>query len=125
MAANTLSDVVKSVLDGETSDEAYLRLYGSQMKPCTFRRVFAAVGRKEDTTEVSADDVNRIKGYVAEGMNVDEAFKAHCPDFVGPGEFANAFAKEMKARKAAAELKASKTSKKSQESAPAVESATK
>ena len=38
----------------------------------------------------------------AEKMTVDEAFKAHEPNYVGPGEFLTVYSREMKERKKAA-----------------------
>jgi hypothetical protein len=94
--------LITSVKPGEDYDQAYARLYGSQMRPCTFRRVFAAIQSGATTTEVDEAAATKIKGYVTEGMSVDEAFVAHCPEFVGPGEFVRAYDKEMKARRNAA-----------------------
>ena len=99
MAKDSLKEVIKTVHDGEDADQAYARLYGHQMRPCTFRRVFAAIQSKNETTEVDAETLVKIRSYVDEKMNVDEAFSSHCPDFVSPGQFSVAFEKELKARK--------------------------
>lgn len=99
MAKNSLSEMIKTIQDDEDGDQAYGRLFGHQMRPCTFRRVFTAIQSGQGTTEVDAETAAKIKVYVDEKMNVDEAFKSHCPEFIGPGEFSVAFDKEKKARK--------------------------
>jgi len=100
MAAKQLSDVVKEVLDGEDSDAAYARLYADQCKPCDFRRWFAQVTKDKTSVEVSKEMLESLQSYINEKMTVDEAFKAHEPNYVGPGEFLTAYSREMKARKA-------------------------
>jgi len=102
MAAKQLSEVVKDVLDGEDSDTAYARLYADQVKPCDFRRWFAQVSRDETSVEVSKEMLEYLKTYIAEKMTVEEAFKAHEPNYVGPGEFLTVYSREMKERKKAA-----------------------
>lgn len=99
VAKNSLKEVIRSIQDNEDADQAYARLFGHQMRPCTFRRVFAVLQGGEETTEVDAETATKIKGYISEKLNVDEAFQSHCPDFVSPGEFSVAFEKEKKARK--------------------------
>jgi len=99
MAAKQVSEAVASVLEGEDSDVAYARLFGAQVKPCDFRRWFTQVSRDGTSSEVDAETIEALTLYVGEKMTVEEAFKAHVPDFVGPGEFLTAYSKEMKARK--------------------------
>jgi hypothetical protein len=99
MAAKQLSEVVKDVLDGEDSDTAYARLYADQVKPCDFRRWFAQVSRDKTSPEVSKEMLKSLETYIAEKMTVDEAFKAHEPNYIGPGEFLTAYVREMKTRK--------------------------
>jgi len=106
MAANTLSELIKTVRDGEDGDEAYRRLYADQVKPCDFRRWFATVQRDKTTNETDDATIEAIKEYLELGMIVDEAFKDFCPDYVGPGEFHMAYEKEIRSRKAAAALPA-------------------
>ena len=100
MAANTLSELIKTVRDGEDGDEAYRRLYADQVKPCDFRRWFSTVQRDGTTVETDEDTVDMIKQYIAEKMVVDEAFTDFVPDYVGPGEFSVAYDKEIRSRKA-------------------------
>ncbi len=99
MAANTLSEVMKTVQDGEDGDAAYRRLYGHQTRPCDFRRWFSAVQQNKACQEISEELNTQIAGYIQEGMLVEEAFRQHCPDFVGPGEFSVAYDKELNSRK--------------------------
>lgn len=101
MAANTLSELIKTVRDGEDGDEAYRRLYADQVMPCDFRRWFSTVQRDGTTVETDKETVDIIKEYIAEKMVVDEAFKDFVPDYVGPGEFSVAYDKEIRSRKAA------------------------
>lgn len=101
MATNSLSELIKTILVGEDGDQAYVRLYGSQVKPCDFRRWFAQVKLTGDSRETDADTVEQIKLYVAEEMTVDEAFKDFCPDYIGPGEFSVAYTQQVRVLKAA------------------------
>lgn len=103
MATESLSELIKTVTVGEDGDQAYVRLYGSQVKPCDFRRWYAQVKMTEGSLETDEATVAKIKEYLAEELTVDEAFKDFCPDYVGPGEFSVAYTKQVRILKAAAE----------------------
>jgi hypothetical protein len=103
MAAKQLSEVVKGVLDGEDSDTAYARLYADQVKPCDFRRWFAQVLLTGLCVEVDDKMLGDLKGYIEEKMTVEEAFAAHVPDYVGPGQFLTVYSREIKDRKSKGE----------------------
>jgi hypothetical protein len=103
MAEQPLSELIKTVQVGEDGDQAYVRLYGSQVKPCDFRRWYAQVKLTETCTETDEATVAKIKEYIADEIPVDEAFKDFCPNYVGPGEFSVAYTKQVRILKAAAE----------------------
>lgn len=103
MAIDSLSELIKTVTVGEDGDQAYVRLYGSQVKPCDFRRWYAQVKLTGASLETDEATVAKIKEYLAEELTVDEAFKDFCPGYVGPGEFSVAYTKQVKILKAAAE----------------------
>ena len=96
MAANTLSEVIKSIEPGEDGDQAYRRLYAHQVKPCDFRRWFAVIKRGDTCLEIDEAAANVMGELVTEGISVEEAFLEYCPGFVGPGEFSVAFNCERK-----------------------------
>lgn len=103
MATGTLSELIKTVTVGEDGDQAFVRLYGSQVKPCDFRRWYAQIKLTETSAETDEATVAKIKEYIAEELTVDEAFKDFCPDYVGPGEFSVAYTRQVRILKAAAE----------------------
>lgn len=101
MATESLSELIKTVSVGEDGDQAYVRLYGSQVKPCDFRRWYAQVKLTDASLETDEATVAKIKEYLVEELTVDEAFKDFCPDYVGPGEFSVAYTKQVMMLKAA------------------------
>lgn len=101
MASERLTKAVSEIITGEDGDAAYARLFGSQCKPCDFRRWYSQV-RNTGTCEMGEEMTAKLKAYIDEGLGIDDAFKDHVPDYIGPGEFGTAFTKEMRARKAAA-----------------------
>lgn len=101
MAIDSLSELIKTVTVGEDGDQAYVRLYGSQVKPCDFRRWYAQVKLTGASLETDEATVAKIKEYLAEELTVDEAFKDFCPGYVGPGEFSVAYTKQVRILKAA------------------------
>ncbi len=103
MATESLSELIKTVSVGEDGDQAYVRLYGSQVKPCDFRRWFTQVKLTGASLETDEATVAKIKEYLTEELTVDEAFKDFCPDYVGPGEFSVWYTKQVMILKAAAE----------------------
>lgn len=100
MASERLTKAVSEIITGEDGDVAYARLFGSQCKPCDFRRWYSQV-RNHGTCEMGPEMTAKLKAYIDEGIDIDDAFKDHVPDYVGPGEFGTAYTKEMRARKAA------------------------
>lgn len=101
MASERLTKAVSEIITGEDGDVAYARLFGSQCKPCDFRRWYSQV-RNTGTCEMGEEMTAKLKAYIDEGIEIDDAFKDHVPDYVGPGEFGTAYTKEIRARKAAA-----------------------
>ena len=101
MATESLSELIKTVTVGEDGDQAYVRLYGSQVKPCDFRRWYAQVKLTDASLETDEATVAKIKEYLAEELTVEEAFKDFCPDYVGPGEFSVAYTRQVRILKAA------------------------
>jgi hypothetical protein len=103
MATESLSELIKTVTVGEDGDQAFVRLYGSQVKPCDFRRWFTQVKLTGASLETDEATIAKIKEYLADELTVDEAFKDFCPDYVGPGEFSVAYTKQVKILKATTE----------------------
>lgn len=101
MASERLTKAVSEIITGEDGDAAYARLFGQQCKPCDFRRWYSQV-RNTGTCEMGEEMTAKLKSYIDEGIDIDDAFKDHVPDYVGPGEFGTAYTKEMRSRKAAA-----------------------
>lgn len=100
MASERLTKAVSEIITGEDGDAAYARLFGQQCKPCDFRRWYSQV-RNTGTCEMGEEMTAKLKSYIDEGIDIDDAFKDHVPDYVGPGEFGTAYTKEVRARKAA------------------------
>lgn len=100
MASERLTKAVSEIITGEDGDTAYARLFGSQCKPCDFRRWYSQV-RNSGVCEMGEEMTRKIKAYIDEGIDIDDAFKDHVPGYIGPGEFGTAFTKEMRARRAA------------------------
>jgi hypothetical protein len=98
MATDTLDTLVSTIKPDENSDAAYERVYGNQVKPCDFRRWFTLLKCKKPCDEISEETAAAIAGYIAEDMTIEEAFATHCPDYVGPGEFAHALRKFRRAQ---------------------------
>jgi len=101
MASERLTKAVSEIITGEDGDVAYARLFGDQCKPCDFRRWYSQV-RNTGVCEMGEEMTLKIKAYIDEGIDIDDAFKDHVPDYIGPGEFGTAYTKEIRARKAAA-----------------------
>ena len=101
MASERLTKAVSEIITGEDGDVAYARLFGDQCKPCDFRRWYSQV-RNNGTCEMGEEMTLKLKAYIDEGIEIDDAFKDHVPDYIGPGEFGTAYTREMRARKAAA-----------------------
>ncbi|MCA9010361.1 MAG: hypothetical protein KDB01_11470 [Planctomycetaceae bacterium] len=102
MATNALKEVITTVEQNENSDDAYQRLYGHQIKPCDFRRWFTKIKSAKACAEIDEEASAAIAGYVNEGMTIEEAFAQHCPDYVGPGEFAVALNRYRRSQAATA-----------------------
>lgn len=101
MASERLTKAVSEIITGEDGDVAYARLFGDQCKPCDFRRWYSQV-RRDGTCEMGEEMTVKLKAYIDEGIDIDDAFKDHVPDYIGPGEFGTAYTREIRARKAAA-----------------------
>lgn len=101
MASERLTAAVAQIITGEDGDAAFARLFGDQCKPCDFRRWYSQV-RNTGTCEMGEEMTAKLKTYIDEGIDIDDAFKDYVPDYVGPGEFGTAYTKEIRARKAAA-----------------------
>lgn len=101
MASERLTKAVSEIITGEDGDVAYARLFGSQCRPCDFRRWYSQV-RRDGTCEMGEEMTQKLKAYIDEGIEIDDAFKDYVPDYIGPGEFGTAYTREMRARKAAA-----------------------
>ena len=101
MASERLTIAVSQIIDGEDGDVAFARLFGDQCKPCDFRRWYSQV-RNTGKCEMGEEMTAKLKSYIDEGIEIDDAFKDHVPDYIGPGEFGTAYTKEIRARKAAA-----------------------
>lgn len=99
MASERLKVAVSQIVDGEDGDVAFARLFADQCKPCDFRRWYSQV-RNTGTCEMGDEMSAKLKSYIDEGIEIDDAFKDHVPDYVGPGEFGAAYTKEVRARKA-------------------------
>jgi len=97
MGTNKMNESIEITKPGEDSDRAYLRLYGTQVKPCDFRRWFTVISRGDVCLETDEEIGATIAEYIAEGMTVDEAFATHCPGYVGPGEFSVRWTRELRA----------------------------
>ncbi len=106
MASERLSVAVSQIIDGEDGDMAYARLFGDQCKPCDFRRWYSQV-RNTGKCEMGEEMTAKLKSYIDEGIGIDDAFKDHVPDYIGPGEFGTAYTKEVRSRKAAAKAASS------------------
>jgi hypothetical protein len=87
-----LSDAVKQVGADENIEAAFLRLYGSQVQPENFRKLFNAVRK------CPAEMIETIQQHA--DKSPDDAFRAIHPDYVNVGEF---MAAVLDARKAAPE----------------------
>jgi hypothetical protein len=101
MASERLKTAVSQIITGEDGDQAFARLFGDQCKPCDFRRWYSQV-RANGTCEMGEEMTAKLKTYIDEGIDIDDAFKDHVPDYIGPGEFGTAYTIEVRARKAAA-----------------------
>ena len=108
MASERLTVAVSQIIDGEDGDVAFARLFGDQCKPCDFRRWYSQV-RNTGKCEMGEEMTAKLKSYIDEGIEIDDAFKDHVPDYIGPGEFGTAYTIEVRARKAAAKAAAAST----------------
>ncbi len=83
-----LSEAVQQVGADENIESAFIRLFGDQMQPEQFRKLFNTV-RKVPQTMIQKIQQN------AE-LSPDDAFKAICPDYVNVGEFMTAVLESRK-----------------------------
>ena len=77
-----LSEAVSEVGPEENIEAAFVRLYGNQVKPEDFRRVFNAVRR------LPQEMIDKIQEHA--GLTPDEAFRKCCPEYVDIGQFMTA-----------------------------------
>jgi hypothetical protein len=83
-----LSEAVKQVGSEENIEAAFLRLYGSQVKPEHFRQVFNAV------RSVPQEMIDKIQEHAA--LTPEEAFRKCCPEYVDVGQFMTAVLESRK-----------------------------
>ena len=83
-----LSDAVKQVGADENIEAAFTRIYGDQVQPENFRRLFNTLRK------VSADMLQKIQQNA--DKTADEAFLAIHPDHVDIGQFMHAVIESRK-----------------------------
>ena len=83
-----LSEAVSQVGPEEDIEAAFVRLYGNQVKPEDFRRVFNVVRR------LPQEMIDKIQEHAA--LTPEEAFRKCFPDYVDVGQFLTAVLESRK-----------------------------
>ena len=93
MVVVTAEQAVRMIQPGENPDEAYVRIFAYQTKPCDFRRWFSMVKSKGTCDEVTPEVVEEIKELIIEGFDDHSSFMAMYPDYVTQGVYATEWIK--------------------------------